>query len=186
MKSRVVVLALVMTIGCTTQAATAASRLAFSLVAEPGAVQDPKLFERTTVSSPWSREELAIARTPSLELPIGLITAATVERRQFGQAPNPQMQPALEALKEKGVVVESTQRYFALQLKLDPAAGRMLHEFTRVNVGKRVDVRLDGKRLAVAKIHDPVGESLLVFLNETDEARVRGLLSPIANRVSWK
>jgi hypothetical protein len=77
------------------------------------------------------------------------------------------VQEKIEALKEKGMVAESATRYFALQLRIESAAARVLREFT-------------------AGIRQPVGESLMIFLNETDEARVRSLLSPIADRLSWK
>jgi hypothetical protein len=179
-------LALFALLGCATDTAMAAAQLAIFLVAEPGSAADPKLFERTFVASPWSREELAIARTPSIQMPTAQIVAATVERRQTGQSPSPQVQQAIEALKEKGMVAESTTRYFALQLRIESDAARMLREFTGANIGRRVDIRLDGKRLSVVSIRQPVGESLMIFLNETDEARVKSLLSPIVDRLSWK
>jgi hypothetical protein len=60
-------LALFALMGSATETAMAAAQLTIFLVAEPGSAADPKLLERTFVASPWSREELAIARTPSIQ-----------------------------------------------------------------------------------------------------------------------
>ncbi len=117
-----------------------------------------------------------IARAPSLEIEASHITSATVERRQIGQVGDPQ----------SGRSPGSERSYFALFLRVEPDAAKRLHNFTGANVGRRIDIRLDGKRLSVAKIHEAAGSALMIFLNETDEERVKQLLLSISDRLSWK
>jgi len=156
-------------IACWMDVAIAAPRLAFFLVADDGASTSDKSFERVTVTSRWGRENLMIARAPSLEIEASHITSATVERRQIGQG-----SPGSEG------------SYFALFLRVEPDAAKRIHNFTGENVGRRVDIRLDGKRLSVAKIHEAAGTALMIFLNETEDARVKQLLLSISDRLSWK
>jgi len=176
MSSRRIVLAVAIVIACWIDVAIAASRLAFFLVADDGASTPGKSFERATVTSPWGREDLMIARAPSLEIEASHITSATVERRQIGQVGDPQ----------SGRSPGSERSYFALFLRVEPDAAKRLHNFTGANVGRRIDIRLDGKRLSVAKIHEAAGSALMIFLNETEEERVKQLLLSVSDRLSWK
>src|SRR5437867_3711552 len=158
-----VVLGLVMSMACVTETAPAAQRGMF-LVAEEPPTADASLFERTIVSSVWGRGELSIARTPSLEIALEEIAAATVERRRSGEPLPPAV---LEELKKEGVVVgpsSSSFTYLRLTLNFRPDAAKVLHQFTSANVRRSVDIRLDGRRLAVGMILEPVGEAVTCIL----------------------
>jgi len=156
-------------IACWIDVAIAAPRLAFFLVADDGASTSDQSFERATITSPWGRENLMIARAPSLEIEASHITSATVERRKMGQG----------SLGSEG-------SYFALFLRIEPDTAKRIHNCTGANVGSRVDIRLDSKRLSVAKIHEATGTALMIFLTETEEERVKQLLLSISDRLSWK
>ena len=156
-------------LACWIDVAIAAPRLAFFLVADDGASTSDKSLERVTITSRWGRENLMIARAPSLEIEASHITSATVERRQIGPGA-----PGREG------------SYFALFLRIEPDAGKRIHDFIGAHVGRRVDIRLDGKRLSAPKIHEAAGPALMIFLNETEEERVKQLLLSISDRLSWK
>ena len=186
MSSRGIVLAVAIVIACWIDVAIAASRLAYFLVADDGASTPGKAFARATVTSPWGREDLMIAHAPSLEIEASRITSATVERRQIGQVGDSQIQRSLQDLEKSGRPPGSERSYFALFLRVEPDAAKRLHNFTGANVGRRIDIRLDGKRLSVAKIHEAAGSALMIFLNETEEERVKQLLLSVSDRLSWK
>src|SRR5947207_2663749 len=98
MSSRGVVLAVAILVGCWTDAGMAASRFAFYRVADDGGNTQGGSFERATVVSPWGREDLMIARAPSLEVEASHITSASLERRQIDRPGDPQAQRSYFAL----------------------------------------------------------------------------------------
>jgi preprotein translocase subunit SecD len=60
------------------------------------------------------------------------------------------------AIKVKDAAVGSEQGQPVLNLSLDDTATAAFADFTKANVGKQVELRIDGKTMLVAVLRDPI------------------------------
>jgi preprotein translocase subunit SecD len=60
------------------------------------------------------------------------------------------------AIKVKDVVVGSELGQPVLNLNLDESASTAFADFTRANVGRQIELRIDGKTMLTAVLRDPI------------------------------
>ncbi len=174
-------------------AATRASgELLFFRATEDSAqyARDPERYDRVSFPSPPAGETKVVyaERQPTLRIALSEITSVTVEKKRFYK--NKSLEDAVrEALRLKG---EDTgemgvQYYYDATFTLRPHAGSQV---AKLSHEETFDLRLGSNRLSIGQFTRPPAntavDTLAFPLIETDAQRIRAILSPLKDRVTWK
>jgi hypothetical protein len=126
-----------------------------------------------------------VERTPALAIPIALVTQLSIERRtvhasveralkdELGQSTIPKPTP-------------DTRFTYVATVTLNPTAAAMFKPFAAKNEGGLLEVRLAGKRLALVTLVGPFeGTRFTTTLVEQDADRIKAIVAPLKDRVTW-
>jgi len=87
-------------------------------------------------------------------------------------------------IKRKRSTGPSRQPHTAI-ISLQPDAGTQLEEFSQSNVGKRVDIRLNGERLSTPLIVAPISLGRVTLDVGPSRERINKLFGPLGAKLSW-
>jgi len=87
-------------------------------------------------------------------------------------------------IKRKRPTGESGQPHTAI-ITLQPDAGTQLEEFSHNNVGKRIDIRLNGERLSTPLIVAPIALGRVTLDVGPSRERINKLFGPLDAKLSW-
>jgi hypothetical protein len=72
-------------------------------------------------------------------------------------------------------------------IRVGPRAAGSLQSFTAGNVGQRVDVRFNGTRLAIPRIHEPlVSGQIPIGLSGWTRAQIEQVFAALKPRLTWQ
>jgi hypothetical protein len=152
--------------------------------------RDPGRYDRASFSSTPVGDTMVVyvERQPTLRVPLSDIRSVTVEKKRFYK--NKSLEDAvLEALgkKKKDTSEEGAEYYYDVTFRLRPNAGRQI---AKLSHRETFDLRLGNDRLSIGhftrRAAGNIVDTLAFPLIETDPQRIRAILSPLKDRVTWK
>lgn len=169
-------------------------RLAYFRIADDqvAAGQNPGEFTQTTVRPvPWKPPVALYVRTAeSFEGAIDDIERIVVERKPMltdardiarelmGLPPL----PSREAQDQR-----AKQHYHVITITFTDSGARRFHDFARANEGGNFEVRVNDETLVVTRLEGPFeGRSSTMTSLEDDSSRLRDVLTPFGEHVTWK
>lgn len=185
----VVVLLLLASVGtASAQSQQATVGLAFhQAVTVSQGLADPGRFER--MERPAGEADVYVARTAALVIHPDEITAVVVTRepvyadtasitesfrRRFGLPGQPQP-------------IRVTGYYYMATIHVDAHAARNVHTLTGQNVGQMVDIRFNGTRLGLPRIHEAVTSGQIpASLNGWTRGQIEQVFGVLGPKLTWK
>jgi preprotein translocase subunit SecD len=143
------------------QAPTADVELMLFETAESVAPTTSNTYDRFVLPS---GKEIYIAQAPALIFHTADIASVVIKRQRPTRTPG--------------------QRHTAI-ISLQPDAGAQLEEFSQSNVGKRVDIRLNGERLSTPLIVAPISLGRVTLDVGPSRERINKLFGPLGAKLSW-
>ena len=141
--------------------------------------------------------ELYIERSPSLTLPATEIVSITIERqRKYG--PQDRVEEVIKDMKrsESGRDADASNSplgfIYTANIGLTQNGQKLFSELARKNEAEHFDCRIGKNSLAIAQLVPPgvppggTSSRFVLSLGSKDEAQIKTIFAPIADRVNWK
>lgn len=178
-------LTLVVWLACVSNALAASAALDLFLAtdSEEANAKSPSRYDRV----PWpplsGRRPVYVERRVALSIPVEEIESVTIVKKPFAQS----MEDAIRQLQGLPAQTQPGRAAWETTFVFAPKAARRLADLMNAQDKSFVDVRLDGRRLGIARVMGPfAGRTFQLYLAETDRATVQRLFRSVEKKIVWQ
>ena len=178
-------LTLVVSLAWASNALPASAALEFFVATDRDDVyaNTPSRHDRVPSPSGSGKNPMYVERRVTLSIPLEEIQSVTIVKKPFAQS----MEDAIRQLQGLPAQTQPERAAWDTAFLLAPRAARRLGDLMNAHDRGLLDVRLNGRRLGVARVMGPfTGQTFQLYLAETNRATVEGLFRPLEKKVRWR